>query len=367
MIWKKKGKRLWMMVLVCVLLLALIPGNAGASNDFFGTYKARLAKPVKKNPRILMVGNSHTYYNQMPAMLKAICREDGIHAYIEYYAISGHSLYQWAYPYNLSGSDKMKSKKLFRALQTKNWDYIVLQGNTKEMFSGSAKTDQAVKKLLSLLKSKKTQVIFYQTWAMQKGHADYASGTSVKEYQNRIIANYNNLANKFHGAAAPAGVAFRRAESLLPQLSLYISDKKHATKEGSYLAACVLYSTMFRSKARGTMSSVTGHMSSAQRISLSKELQQIAADVTLRSNYNNSASISLKSSCVLKPEQNMTISYKITGKTKYTRISSWISDNKRIASVSNSGKVTAHKPGTAKITAILNNGKKASCKVTVKG
>lgn len=365
MIWKKNGKRLWLIVFACVCLLGFTSVKAGASNDFFDTYKARLARPVKKNPRILMVGNSHTYYNQMPAMLKTICRADGIHAYIESYTISGHSLYQWAYPNNLSGGDKMQSKKLFRALQTKNWDYIVLQGNTREMFSGSAQTGRAVKKLLSLMKSKRAQIIFYQTWAMQKGHSAYAHGTSVSEYQQRIIANYNNLANKFHGAVASAGVAFRRGESLLPQVSLYVSDKKHASREGSYLAACVLYSTMFRTKAKGTISSVGGSMSSARKADLSKELQEIAADVTLRSNCGNSASISLKESCVLKSGQTMTIPYKITGKTKYTRISSWVSDNRQVASVSK-GKVTAYKPGTAKITAILNNGKKAGCRLTVK-
>lgn len=44
----------------------------------------------------------------------------------------------------------------------------------------------------------------------------------------------------------------------------------------------------------------------------------------------------------------------------------WKSDRTSVAKVSASGKITAHKAGTATITAVTSNGKKASCKVTVK-
>ncbi len=45
----------------------------------------------------------------------------------------------------------------------------------------------------------------------------------------------------------------------------------------------------------------------------------------------------------------------------------WKSSNTKIATVSKTGKVTAVKPGTATITATTANGKKAACKITVKG
>ena len=44
----------------------------------------------------------------------------------------------------------------------------------------------------------------------------------------------------------------------------------------------------------------------------------------------------------------------------------WTSSNKKVATVSSKGKVTAKKAGTATITAKTSNGKKATCKVTVK-
>ncbi|MBQ2800624.1 MAG: Ig-like domain-containing protein [Lachnospiraceae bacterium] len=50
---------------------------------------------------------------------------------------------------------------------------------------------------------------------------------------------------------------------------------------------------------------------------------------------------------------------------KYKNIT-WSSSNKKVATVSKKGKVTAKKAGTATITALTKDGKKATCKVTVK-
>lgn len=51
-----------------------------------------------------------------------------------------------------------------------------------------------------------------------------------------------------------------------------------------------------------------------------------------------------------------TASYKMT----------WRSSNKKVATVSTSGKVKALKKGKAKITVTTANGKKATCTITVK-
>lgn len=56
-----------------------------------------------------------------------------------------------------------------------------------------------------------------------------------------------------------------------------------------------------------------------------------------------------------------TYNLKVTGSTKTAK---WSTSNKSIATVSNSGKVTAKKKGTATITATVNS-KKYTCKVTV--
>ncbi|MDO5541002.1 MAG: DUF4886 domain-containing protein [Eubacteriales bacterium] len=360
---KKKGNMVWLLLAVCIFVMGGATVSADSGYDFFSAYNPKLAKPVKKNPKILMVGNSHTYYNKMPSMLKKICKSGGINAHIEAYAIGGHTLYQWACPAASAKKDTKESKKLFQALKTKKWDYVILQGATTEPVNSGAKMEKAIKKLMPMIKKSKAQAVFYQVWAPQKGYSGYFSDEkAVGQFQKKIVDKYNDLAKKYKAAVAPAGIAFRRAEKVLPGLNLYM-DKKHASKEGSYLAACVLYSTMFKRKAQGTISLSQG----AKNSNVLKELQQLAADVTIRAKITNNAQISMKKTeYVMHPGSKKKITYKVTKRAKNTRISSWKSNNKKVASVSSDGTVTACRAGTAQITAILNNGQKACCTITVK-
>lgn len=59
--------------------------------------------------------------------------------------------------------------------------------------------------------------------------------------------------------------------------------------------------------------------------------------------------------------------YKLNVKyAKGDSVKQWKSSNKKVATVSKSGKIKAKKKGTVKITVILKSKKKASCKVVVK-
>lgn len=69
------------------------------------------------------------------------------------------------------------------------------------------------------------------------------------------------------------------------------------------------------------------------------------------------ATLTVKQSVKLGVKRNP-----ISAKEKIT----WSSSNKKVATVSKSGKVTAKKAGKATITAKTSNGKKATCKITVK-
>ena len=63
----------------------------------------------------------------------------------------------------------------------------------------------------------------------------------------------------------------------------------------------------------------------------------------------------------LSLEKGKTCTLKLNG----SKVKSWASSNKKIASVDKKGKVTAKKKGNATITAVATNGKKYTCKVSV--
>ena len=72
-----------------------------------------------------------------------------------------------------------------------------------------------------------------------------------------------------------------------------------------------------------------------------------------------------KSKCTLKKGKTLTIKVTrdpITATEKIT----YSSSNKKVATVDKKGKITAKKKGKSTITVKTSNGKKATCKVTVK-
>jgi hypothetical protein len=50
---------------------------------------------------------------------------------------------------------------------------------------------------------------------------------------------------------APVGLAWKLARERIPGVSLYATDGSHPSRIGSYLAACVIYSTLTGELCKG--------------------------------------------------------------------------------------------------------------------
>ena len=90
--------------------------------------------------------------------------------------------------------------------------------------------------------------------------------------------------------------------------------------------------------------------------------------VTVKANSTivNVSSITLnKTSITLEEGKTTTLTATINPSSATNKNITWSSNNTNVATVNN-GTITANKAGTATITAISNNGKSASCKITVK-
>lgn len=345
--------------------------QAAGSFDAFEKMPSTLARPKRNSPRILFVGNSLTFTNDLPQMVEQLCRKSGINARVEQVTKGAHTLNRFAFAASGRPIDKQMRQQLMSQLKKKKWDYVVLQGQRHEAVTDVSDMRKAVAALEPLIKKAGAQMVLYETWAPEKGHFDYNGSSKIaanpNEYQSKIASTYYSLAEKHKCALSPAGIAFARAQVIYPDIELFNSDKLHPSAAGTYLSACTMYATLFGKSPEGISyyPPISGK-NAKERAQIGKKLQALAADVTVRGGSSNNASLKFSSAhMTVKTNASKTLSYKISPKVKGARVTYWKSDNPKVAGVDENGKVTGYAVGSANITAILNNGKRAVCKVAV--
>lgn len=227
-------------VIICAMLLGIY------LNDFI---YASDTENTQKTYKILFIGNSHTYYNDLPEMFKALANADGINCEISSITSDRYKLSDFA-----DENDKY-GQQVYNALTNSSWDYVVLQENRAVLVENAYKTETAVNKLYSLIKNAGAKMVVYATQPNNIGSTFKLNSTSLylTDLQIEQILTRNNfkIANENDGLVATSGTNFMRVMQDYPEISMYISDNLHPTVAGSYLAACTIYHTVFNQSPYG--------------------------------------------------------------------------------------------------------------------
>ena len=177
--------------------------------------------------RILMLGNSFTYYHDMPQILSHL-----LGCEVVAHTRGGAYLAEQFDPESEMGASTLK------ALKEEKWDYVVMQEQSnapalkREAFQSSAKT------LCDLIHENGAKPLFYVTWAYREGSGILAdTGMTFEEMDKALYDSYHAAAEAGNALTADVGVAFRNVRA---QVDVYESDDYHPSSAGSVLAAAVL-------------------------------------------------------------------------------------------------------------------------------
>ena len=107
--------------------------------------------------RILMLGNSFTFYNDMPSMLAELTGAEVVH-----HTRGGARLAEQLNPETQMGA------KTQEALEKGSWDYVVLQEMSNGPIIYRDSFMNSVASLCARIKSAGAVPILYATWAYQK-------------------------------------------------------------------------------------------------------------------------------------------------------------------------------------------------------
>ncbi|MDD7886293.1 hypothetical protein [Flavivirga sp. 57AJ16] len=208
--------------------------------------------------RILFVGNSFTYFWNMPQLVKAMGETQDVLLDIHQSTVGGSNLKQhW---------NEEKGTVTRKLLKEGHWDYVILGDHSISTIDTPERFEAYAKKFSELVRSLGAEPIFYLTWA-------YKSNPLM---QPTITKEYLKLANALNTNVIPVGPIWMKARELRPDLNLYFDDK-HPSSDGSYLIALIVYKTLTGKSVSDIPNRVTTTDKDGEKLYLSFVLPENAA------------------------------------------------------------------------------------------
>jgi len=209
------------------------------------------ADPVNtRDPyKVLFIGSSYFNYNNLPDLFENLVLGSGNEVIIDQAITNGLYL-----------ADHADSPSTAAKIAEQDWDYVILQGVGSLMAYPDYYTHHPVYPALVTLRDlilencAATRIIFCLPWAYEDGMTWVEGWTDT--YVDMQIHIYNNTlqySDEIGFEIAPVGWAWKTVleEADFPLHYLHMSDWNHPSLRGSYLMACVVFSTVYLESSVG--------------------------------------------------------------------------------------------------------------------
>ncbi len=236
-----------------------------------GWFSSLVSAQNVESTSVLFIGNSFTFYNEMPVIFKEIAASFDRTVEIDTVVEGGMNLaYHSQQPFTYQ---KIKEKK---------WDYVVIQGHSNEF----AKYDPEIiqntlpylERILDSVQANYlcSKVLLYMTWGYQDGNKEWDAIKTYESMQDLIERQYLRTADFLSLGISPVGAVWREVRKKHKRMNLYDPDKFHPSLNGSYISACTFYSSIFGVSPVGA--SVSCKINAKEK----QEIEMLAADVVLK-------------------------------------------------------------------------------------
>jgi len=209
--------------------------------------------------RVLFIGNSYTYVNDLPGMVQSLARSAGKDLTCASVTSGGKSLaWHWYNPETLD------------MIAAGGWDWVVLQDHSQQGVEHPEQLTSAATRLAGRVREAGGMPMLYVTWTREH----------IPEMQETITDAYQRAAEQAQARLAPVGPAFALARAVHPDMPLYHDDRSHPSWLGSYVAACVFYAALFETTPVGlaTAFPLQSGVKAVVESEIAEVLQNVARD-----------------------------------------------------------------------------------------
>ncbi|MEM6802646.1 MAG: hypothetical protein AAF696_14655 [Bacteroidota bacterium] len=208
--------------------------------------------------RVLFVGNSYTYFWNLPQTIAAMATEEEFPLEARQSTSGGtHWGHHWR------GERELKTRE---KIEHGSFDAIVFQNHSMSSLNRVDSMFHFGSLFAEAGKAKDASIYLYMTWAREWD--PYMQAEISKQYQA--------LAKKTGAQVVPVGLAWERARALRPGFALYDEDQSHPSPLGTYLTACVFYGAFSGKSPVGLPNRVIAEDSHGEKLYLNIQSQQNA-------------------------------------------------------------------------------------------
>lgn len=184
------------------------------------------AKEKRDTLRVLFVGNSYIYYNNLIQMVSLLSDSMDTKLICTKSTVGGTNLRE-----HWNGEKGLHSKDL---IEKNKYDVVVFQDHSMRAIENPDSLLHFGKLFCALIKKNGARPVIYNTWSRK----------ATPETQGTINQVYHKLAKECGAEVGNVGNSWQKAISLNPSLELYANDGSHPSSIGTYLAALVFIKTI---------------------------------------------------------------------------------------------------------------------------
>lgn len=176
--------------------------------------------------RMLFIGNSLTYENDLPEVVAAMARvtNQARPPFVAMVAAPDFSL-----------EDHWNAGSARSAITRQTWDFVVMQQGPSSLPENRVYLREWTERFAPLIRSAGAEPALYMVWPAESRPGDFPG----------VLDAYSRAAQAVSGVFLPAGQAWISAWALDADTPLYGPDRFHPSPTGTWLAALVIFSRLY--------------------------------------------------------------------------------------------------------------------------
>lgn len=220
---------------------------------------------AQSTQKVLFIGNSYIYVNDLPSTLRTLALGCG-----------DTLLYEQSTPGGCTFQNHLSNSTTTSLIQVGGWDHVILQEQSQlpsfPIADVQSQCFPYAQQLCDLIRNSTPDagIVFYMTWGRKNGDATncaaYPPLCTYEGMDSLLYWRYLQMAEDNRAAVSPVGRVWHVLRDNHPEIELYSSDESHPSVAGTYAAAVTFYTILYKRSPMCISNNLTLDAAAAQAI-----------------------------------------------------------------------------------------------------